>query len=540
MSNANYTTLGLTKDASPNDVKKAYRKLVMIHHPNKGGDAEMFKKIGAAFAAIKNAPPAKNNGQRTRVAGNITAFKAKVIDNFFRKNKPAKLVPGPGNMTTLAVVPANVKTNQPVLALTNVQGEPHKVVEAPNAVHEALVNGQITKPQLGLTGGNRQIVPYVPPNAGPARVNTGTNAGPERVNTGPPGAAPRRSFFNRFSGLFGRRAPAPVKQERNARNMGTGTNAKNMSTGTNNGPKNMSTGTNAKNMGNNGPKNMGNNGGRGNVRTGNTRIGNVKSTSGSSRVEGVRGGSSQSEGGRGGTGGSISFAPVIKINVPQAAAQTAVQALPAQERLALTNAGGYSNAAAAVSNAGGPATVERAINALNANGGNVNAAMQKTGLSRQVFNNVNKLGGPVTARRTLTAVRKVTMKTAPYVGQNATQRVAQNVYMGPNATRQNVYALAPVPVKKHRKKRMEVKLSELNRVINAVKKKKLTSLVAHNVTRTNIHANNARLKSYYKRVIKAAILKRPFAKIAREHAKKLVVSPRVKKPRRKTNNLSYA
>ena len=550
MSNANYASLGLTKDASPNDVKKAYRKLAMIHHPNKGGEPAMFTKIGAAFAAIKNAPPAKNNGQRTRVAGNITAFKAKVIDNFFRKNRPAKLVPGPGNMTTLAVVPANVKTNQPVLALTNVQGEPHKVIEAPNAVHEAVVNGQITKPQLGLTGGNRQIVPYVPPNvrpvrvntgtnAGPARVNTGTNAGPARVNIGPPGAAPRRSFFNRFSGLFGRRAPAPVKQERNARNMGTGTNAKNMSTGTNNGPKNM--GNNGpKNMGNNGPKNMGNNGGRGNVRTGNTRIGNVKSTSGSSRVEGVRGGSSQSEGGRGGTGGSISFAPVIKVNVPQAAAQSAVQALPPQERLALTNAGGYNNAAAAVSNAGGPATVERAINALNANGGNVNAAMQKTGLPRQVFNNVNKLGGPVTARRTLTAVRKVTMKTAPYVGSNATRRVAQNVYMGPNATRQNVYALAPVPVKKHRKKRMEVKLSELNRVINAVKKKKLTSLVAHNVTRTNIHANNARLKSYYKRVIKAAILKTPFAKIAREHAKKLVVSPRVKKPRRKTTNLSYA
>jgi hypothetical protein len=296
------------------------------------------------------------------------------------------------------------------------------------------------------------------------------------------------------------------------------------------------------NGGNKGPGNGGNNTGygrgrgggstrvrTGNVRTGATRIGNVKSTSGSSRVEGVRGGSSQSEGGRGGTGGSISFAPVIKVNVPQAAAQSAVQALPAQERLALNNAGGYNNAAAAVANAGGPNTVERAINALNANGGNVNTAMQKTGLSRQVFTNVNKLGGPVTARRTLAAVKKVTVKTAPYVGPNATQRLAPNVY-----------ALAPA--KKHRKKRMDVKLAELNRVINAVKKKKLISLVAHNVTRTNIHANNGRLKPYYKRVIKAAILKKPFAKIARSHAKKLVVSAPAKKPRRKTtptNNISY-
>ena len=283
--------------------------------------------------------------------------------------------------------------------------------------------------------------------------------------------------------------------------------------------------------GNKGPNN-GNNGRSNNGRSNNGSGGGGSATGGRGIGRGGigRGGSAGGgQGGAGGTGGSISFAPVIKVNVPQSAAQAAAQALPAQERLALNNAGGYNNAAASVANAGGPASVQRAIKALNASGGNVNAAMQKTGLSRQVFNNVNKLGGPVTAGRALTAVKKVTVKTAPYVGQNATQRIAPNVY-----------ALAPV--KKHRKKRMEVKLAELNRVINAVKKKKLISLVAHNVTRTNIHANNGRLKPYYKRVIKSAILKKPFAKIARSHAKKLVLSTPVKKPRRKipsTNNLSY-
>ena len=68
-------------------------------------------------------------------------------------------------------------------------------------------------------------------------------------------------------------------------------------------------------------------------------------------------------------------------------------------------------------------------------------------------------------------------------------------------------------------------------MINAVKKKKLISLVAHNVTRTNIHANDNRLKPYYKRVIKAAVLKKPFAKIARAHAKKVVLSSPVKRKR---------
>ena len=37
--------------------------------------------------------------------------------------------------------------------------------------------------------------------------------------------------------------------------------------------------------------------------------------------------------------------------------------------------------------------------------------MEKSGLPRNVFNNVTKLGGPVTARRALTAVKKVSKKT---------------------------------------------------------------------------------------------------------------------------------
>lgn len=43
-----FVTLGLTEDATEEDVKKAYRKLSMEHHPDRGGDKEKFILITEA------------------------------------------------------------------------------------------------------------------------------------------------------------------------------------------------------------------------------------------------------------------------------------------------------------------------------------------------------------------------------------------------------------------------------------------------------------------------------------------------------------
>ena len=49
-----YEILNIESDASQNDIKKAYRKLAIKHHPDKGGDPEKFKQIAEAYEILSN------------------------------------------------------------------------------------------------------------------------------------------------------------------------------------------------------------------------------------------------------------------------------------------------------------------------------------------------------------------------------------------------------------------------------------------------------------------------------------------------------
>ena len=49
-----YSTLGVAKNASDKELKAAYKKASMKHHPDRGGDENNFKEINEAYSTLKD------------------------------------------------------------------------------------------------------------------------------------------------------------------------------------------------------------------------------------------------------------------------------------------------------------------------------------------------------------------------------------------------------------------------------------------------------------------------------------------------------
>jgi len=51
-----YEILGLSPDASPSEIKAAYRRAVMRAHPDRGGSEEDFRRVQKAFEDLQKGP----------------------------------------------------------------------------------------------------------------------------------------------------------------------------------------------------------------------------------------------------------------------------------------------------------------------------------------------------------------------------------------------------------------------------------------------------------------------------------------------------
>ena len=169
--------------------------------------------------------------------------------------------------------------------------------------------------------------------------------------------------------------------------------------------------------------------------------------------------------------------------------------LPTNQRQAINNAGGVNRVMNAVVQVpGGAPEVAKAAEALNEAKGNTTYAITVKGASPAAVAAVQKLGGPKNTVNVLEGLNTLS-KTHGTRKRKAARRIARP------------------------KKRKGPRVAELNRVLESVKKQRLISLTAHNVTKThNIHPNDEKLKKYYKKVLKANILRTPFAKVVRKAA----------------------
>ncbi|CAE7358068.1 dnajc27 [Symbiodinium natans] len=82
-----YDILGITRDATAEEVKKAYKKAALTHHPDKGGDPEKFKECGAAVETLTD--------DRKRAAYDSTLIRLRSKDGLgsggFRFNRDASM-----------------------------------------------------------------------------------------------------------------------------------------------------------------------------------------------------------------------------------------------------------------------------------------------------------------------------------------------------------------------------------------------------------------------------------------------------------------
>lgn len=69
-----YEILGVPFGASQEEIKKAFRALAKLHHPDLGGDAEVFKKITAAYAELTGKMSTPRQKEST-YAGHATVVK---------------------------------------------------------------------------------------------------------------------------------------------------------------------------------------------------------------------------------------------------------------------------------------------------------------------------------------------------------------------------------------------------------------------------------------------------------------------------------
>ena len=98
-----YKVLGVSENSNGDEIKKAFRKLSLKHHPDRGGDANIFKKINEAYQTLGDADKRemykmKRNNPFQRFNGGNEVNIDPILRMFFGGGMPGGMHGMPGGM----------------------------------------------------------------------------------------------------------------------------------------------------------------------------------------------------------------------------------------------------------------------------------------------------------------------------------------------------------------------------------------------------------------------------------------------------------
>lgn len=88
-----YKTLGIKRQANEDEIRQAYKKLALQHHPDRGGDEEEFKKVSEAYAVLSDKDKKSMYDMKGGNAMNIHINVMDIFNNFFQGFKTVKKSP---------------------------------------------------------------------------------------------------------------------------------------------------------------------------------------------------------------------------------------------------------------------------------------------------------------------------------------------------------------------------------------------------------------------------------------------------------------
>lgn len=139
-----YATLGVERTCDAAAVKSAYRKLAMTHHPDKGGDAEAFRRIVEAFEVLRDPErraryDAELRGQVPGVVDDDSAYRfGDLFEGAFQRKRPRDGPVHGADLTVELVIDAVERGFPTLVRIPQAVGHRDVVVDVPADIDDGV------------------------------------------------------------------------------------------------------------------------------------------------------------------------------------------------------------------------------------------------------------------------------------------------------------------------------------------------------------------------------------------------------------------